>query len=75
MAGLFGFLPKPASAMESGLSEIDAPTPDHYQLTSEGLPSGWAMQLMRNGRTLFIDNSNQVDQRHSWGFMAHQIKH
>ena len=65
MAGLFGFLPKPASAMDSDLNEADAPTPDHYQLTSEGLPSGWAMQLMRNGRTLFIDNSNQVDNWHS----------
>ena len=63
MAGLFGFLPKPASAMDSDLNEVDAPTPDHYHLTSEGLPSGWAMQLMRNGRTLFIDNSNQVGTR------------
>ena len=67
MAGLFGFLPKPASAaMDPDLNnEVDAPTPDHYQLTSEGLPSGWAMQLMRNGRTLFIDNSNQVGNWHS----------
>jgi hypothetical protein len=24
------------------------------------LPPGWAMQLMKSGRTLFIDNRNQV---------------
>ena len=60
MAGLFGFLPKPAAAAaDAELPEVSAPTPDHYQLTSEGLPAGWAMQLMRNGRTLFIDNANQ----------------
>ena len=73
MAGLFGFLPKPAAATDAELSEVDAPTPDHYQLTSEGLPAGWAMQLMRNGRTLFIDNSNQVSRRNSHGIHDNSI--
>ena len=38
-----------------------APTPSDLQLTmGEGLPEGWAMQVMRSGRTLFIDMRNQV---------------
>ncbi len=53
LANLFGFLPRPSSTAK-------APTPDNHQLTSDGLPPGWTMQLMRNGRTLFIDNANQV---------------
>ena len=54
MANLFGFLPRPSGGQK-------APTPDNHQLTSgEGLPPGWTMQLMRNGRTLFIDNTNQI---------------
>ena len=37
-----------------------APTPSDLQLTAgEGLPEGWAMQVMRSGRTLFIDMRNQ----------------
>ncbi len=56
VANLFGFLPRPSTARAGGA----APTPDNHQLSSEGLPPGWTMQLMRNGRTLFIDNSNQV---------------
>jgi hypothetical protein len=58
MANLFGFLPRPAFQQQSAAAS--APTPDHHRLTSEGLPQGWTMQLMRNGRTLFIDNTNQV---------------
>ena len=37
-----------------------APTPSDLQLTTgEGLPEGWAMQMMSSGRTLFIDMRNQ----------------
>ena len=38
-----------------------APTPSDLQLTTgEGLPEGWAMQVIpSSGRTLFIDNRNQ----------------
>ena len=37
-----------------------APTPSDLQLTTgEGLPEGWAMQVMSSGRTLFIDMGNQ----------------
>ena len=37
-----------------------ATTPSDLQLTmGEGLPEGWAMQVMRSGRTLFIDMRNQ----------------
>jgi hypothetical protein len=48
-----------SSVME--YSHFQAPTPDNHVLSSEGLPQGWTMQLMRNGRTLFIDNANQVN--------------
>eukprot|EP00094_Tigriopus_californicus_P000131 TCALIF_00127-PA protein Name:"Similar to UNC79 Protein unc-79 homolog (Homo sapiens)" AED:0.02 eAED:0.04 QI:0/0/0/0.66/0.5/0.33/3/0/2591 len=53
MANLFGFLPRPSGHQK-------APTPSTHQITSEGLPAGWAMQLMSSGRTLFIDNTNQL---------------
>ena len=46
-----------------GSSEMKhvAPTPSDLQLTTgEGLPEGWAMQMMSSGRTLFIDMRNQV---------------
>ena len=65
MANLFELLPKPNnnnehnSAAGALASANVAPTPDHHQMTSEGLPEGWAMQLMHSGRTLFIDNTNQ----------------
>ena len=55
MANLFGFLPRPSAG--SGKS---APTPDDFGLTSDGLPDNWSMQLMKNGRVLFVDNANQV---------------
>ena len=66
MANLFHLLPKPGkklSAYQKGGSENkqSAPTPSDLQLTTgEGLPEGWAMQMMNSGRTLFIDMKNQV---------------
>ena len=59
MAGLFGFLPRPIQQQQAQTA-VSAPTPDHHRLTAEGLPRGWTMQLMRNGRTLFIDNTSQI---------------
>ena len=63
MANLFEFLPKPSSAAAGGSGGTgaskggpSAPLPTDSQLTTQGLPEGWAMQLMRSGRTLFIDN-------------------
>ena len=63
MANLFEFLPKPSSAAAgasggTGATKAgpSAPLPTDSQLTTQGLPEGWAMQLMRSGRTLFIDN-------------------
>jgi hypothetical protein len=58
MTNLFGLLPRP-SAVTSSMSR-PPPTPTDFELTSDGLPPGWAMQLMKSGRTLFIDNRNQV---------------
>jgi hypothetical protein len=55
MTSLFGLLPRPST-----VSRPAPPTPKDFQMTSEGLPPGWAMQLMKSGRTLFIDNTNQV---------------
>ena len=60
MTNLFGLLPRPSSA--SAISK-PPPTPMDFEMTSEGLPPGWAMQLMRSGRTLFIDNRNQVESK------------
>jgi hypothetical protein len=57
MTNLFGLLPRPSSA---SAASKPPPTPMDFEMTSEGLPAGWAMQLMRSGRTLFIDNRNQV---------------
>jgi len=54
---LFVLLPRPTSERVGAKLP---PTPTDFELTSEGLPDGWAMQLMKSGRTLFIDNRNQV---------------
>ena len=54
MTNLFGLLPRPSTTTKP------APTPTDFEMTTEGLPPGWAMQLMKSGRTLFIDNRNQV---------------
>ena len=54
MTNLFGLLPRPSTSTKP------APTPTDFEMTTEGLPPGWAMQLMKSGRTLFIDNRNQV---------------
>ena len=57
MTNLFGLLPRPSAV---SATSRPPPTPTDFELTSDGLPAGWAMQLMKSGRTLFIDNRNQV---------------
>nr|XP_040575380.1 protein unc-79 homolog [Lepeophtheirus salmonis] len=61
MTNLFELLPRPSGNSSNPVAPSPyAPTPEHHQMTSEGLPEGWAMQLMHSGRTLFIDNANQT---------------
>jgi len=53
----FDLLPQAAPCMVSGW------LPDDQSLTNEGLPTGWSMQLMDNGKVLYVDNINGS---HTW---------
>ena len=53
----FDLLPHAIPEMQAGW------VPDHQKITSEGLPEGWSMQLMDNGRVLFIDSNTGT---HTW---------